>query len=193
MAENTNGVDSNTESPEAAGTAPNGASHTASGPSPEELVKAAENKYLYLYADFENFRKRTQKERLDLIQYGWESVARELLGVLDNLDRAVQHGTSQKLEGQAKGLLDGVQMVARQFQTVIEGAGVRKIESLNKTFDPMFHEAVSQEASDKPAGTIVAEHVPGYMLHQRLLRPSRVVVSLGPTSEDLTAANPKTS
>jgi molecular chaperone GrpE len=192
MAENTNEMNSKTESPEAVPPSQNGAGANT-GPTPEERIKAAENKYLYLYADFENFRKRVQKERVDLMQYGWESVARELLGVLDNLDRAVQHGQTQNLEGQAKGLLDGVQMVARQFQTVIESAGVKRIESLNKTFDPMFHEAVSQEASEKPAGTIVAEHAPGYMLHQRLLRPSRVVVSLGLISDSLTDSKPKTS
>ena len=174
MGENTNGINANTSEP----------ASVAPAPSPEDLIKAAENKYLYLYAEFENFRKRTQKERLDLIQYGWESVARDLIGVLDNLDRAVQHGSTQPLDGHAKGLLDGVQMVVRQFRGVFDGAGVKRVESLHKVFDPMFHEAVSQEHSDQPAGTIVAEHAPGYMLHQRLLRPSRVVVSLGPLTEN---------
>lgn len=171
---------SSSESPEAS----NEAMATSSGDiahlqALEAQIKEKENKYLYLYAEFENFKKRAQKERMDLILYGWEGTARDLLGVLDNLDRAYKHGSAQPLTGSAKAVVDGVEMVVRQFSSVFEQAGVKKIQAIGKPFDPLFHEAVAQEHSDAAAGTVIAEQAAGYMLHQRLLRASQVTVSLG--------------
>lgn len=139
----------------------------------EAQVKDKESKHLYLYAEFENYKKRAIKERSDAIRYGWEPVARDLLEVIDNLERALTHMP----EGTSKTLIDGIHMVLNQFRATIQKQGVQPIEALNQPFDPNFHEAVGQEPSDHPEGTIVREHQKGYTLHGRLLRPSRVIVS----------------
>ncbi len=144
----------------------------------ENQLKEEKNRYLYLYAEFDNFKKRAVKERSDLIKFGWESVARELLGVLDNLDLALGHVPA----GTDKNWLEGVRMVAQQFQAGLEKQGVTPIRT--QEFDPNLHEAVGQEDSDKPAGSIVKEHTRGYLLHGRLLRPARVVVSSGKPRSD---------
>ncbi len=139
----------------------------------ETQLKEEKNKYLYLYAEFDNAKKRAVKERSELIKFGWEGVARELLGVLDNLDLALAHVPA----GTDANWLSGIRMVAQQYQATLERQGVTPIRS--ETFDPNLHEAVGQEASDKPAGAIVKEHSRGFLLHGRLLRPARVVVSSG--------------
>lgn len=141
----------------------------------EAQVKEKEAKYLYLYADFENFKKRAVKERSDLVKFGWESVARELLQVIDNLERAIHHMPP----GTDKTLADGIQMVLNQFRAALAHQGVQTIETAAKPFDPNLHEAVGQESSDQPEGTVIQEHQKGYTLHGRLLRPARVIVSAG--------------
>lgn len=146
--------------------------------SPEEALKEqlaeSEKKYLYLYSEFETFKRRAIKERSDLIKFGWESVARDLLGVLDNLDRALGYAP----EGLDKNFLQGLEMVASDFSSTLEKQGVKEIEALEKPFDPHFHEAVGQEASENHAeGTVIQEQQKGFTLHGRLLRPSKVIVS----------------
>ena len=141
----------------------------------EGQVKEKEGKYLYLYADFENFKKRSVKERSDLIKFGWESAARELLQTLDNLERALAHTPA----GTDQNLVNGLTMVLEEFKSTLKKQGVTEIQSLNQAFDPHFHEAVGQEPSSAPAGTIIKEHLRGYTLHGRLLRASRVILSSG--------------
>jgi molecular chaperone GrpE len=141
----------------------------------EAQVKEKENKYLYLYAEFENFKKRAVKERSDLIKFGWENVARELLEVVDNLERALAHMPANV----DKNLTAGLNLVLTQFKSTLQKQGVQPIESLGKEFNPELHEAVGQEPSDQPAGVVVKELTRGYTLHGRLLRPSNAVVSSG--------------
>lgn len=142
----------------------------------EAQLKEKESKYLYLYAEFENFKKRSIKERSELIKFGWESVARSLLDVLDNLNRAIEHaGPSTD-----KNLLEGLNMILNQFEATLEKQGVKEVETLRKPFDPNFNEAIAFEVSSEPSGIILKEHTMGYTLHGRLLRPARVTVSSGP-------------
>ncbi len=141
----------------------------------ESQVKEKESKYLYLYADFDNFKKRAIKERSDLIKFGWESVARDLLQVVDNLERAMTHVPLNT----DKTWIEGLHMVLSQFKATLQKQGLQHIESLKKDFDPNLHEAVGQEESELPSGTILKEHTPGYTLHGRLLRPARVIISGG--------------
>ena len=143
----------------------------------EAAAKEKENKYLYLYADFENFKKRAMKERSDLMKFGWESVGRELLTVLDNINRALQHAPAST----EKNFLSGLQMVQQQFKDALSKHGVQKIDVEKKVFDPNLHEAVGQIPSDLPSGTVVNEETSGYTLHGRLLRPARVIISSGAT------------
>ena len=142
----------------------------------QEQSKEKDAKYVYLYAEFENFKKRAQRERSDLIKFGWESVARDLLETADNLELAISHTPA----GTDKNLIDGLKLVLNQFKSVMQKQGVQTIESLNKPFDPNLHEAVGQEKSDLPAGVITKELSSGYTLHGRLLRPARVLLSEGP-------------
>ncbi len=139
----------------------------------EAQVKEKENKYLYLYAEFENFKKRAVKERSDLIKFGWEPVARDLLQIADNLDLALQHAPANT----DKNFVDGLKMVLKNFRDTMQRQGVHLIEALEKPFDPNLHEAMGSEPSEHPEGTIVREHTKGYTLHGRLLRPSRVSVA----------------
>ncbi len=142
----------------------------------KEKLKEQEQKYVYLYAEFDNFKKRAFKERQDIVKFGWENVASELLLVLDTFEMALLHA---KPDTDAS-LLSGLKMLAQQFKSTLEKQGVAIIPTENQQFNPELHEAVSQAASEKAAGIIVQEHQKGYTLHGRLLRPSRVVVSSGP-------------
>ncbi|OFZ21458.1 MAG: nucleotide exchange factor GrpE [Bdellovibrionales bacterium GWB1_55_8] len=141
----------------------------------EGKLKEQESKYSYLYADFDNYKKRVIKERADLLKFGWEAPARDLLQVLDNLERGLAHAPA----GTDKALTQGLEMVVSQFKGILEKQGIQTVTSLGKPFDPNYGEAVAQEPSDQPSGTVIREHSPGYTLHGRLLRPARVVVSSG--------------
>ncbi|MBI2712322.1 MAG: nucleotide exchange factor GrpE [Bdellovibrio sp.] len=141
----------------------------------EAQIKEKEAKYLYLYADFDNFKKRAVKERSDLIKFGWESLARELLQTVDNLERAVSHIP----QGSDPSLAEGLNLVLAQFKASLSKYGVQNIDCLKMEFDPNLHEAIGQEPSELPSGTVVREHTRGYTLHGRLLRPARVSISSG--------------
>jgi molecular chaperone GrpE len=138
-------------------------------------IQELENKYKYLYAEFENYKKRVIKERSDIIKFGWENVARDLLQVTDNLERAIAHIPA----GTDKALVDGLQMVLTHFKSTLQKQGVQEIQAVGQNFNPELHEAMAQETSDQPAGLVCREHSKGYTLHGRLLRPSRVAVSSG--------------
>lgn len=145
----------------------------------EELVKEEKNKYLYLYAEFDNYKKRVIKERSDLMKFGWENVARELLGVVDNLERAIEHMP----ENTDKNLKTGIEMVLGQFRTTLEKQGVATIHTVGQIFNPELHEAMGQEPSELASGVITKALVKGYTLHGRLLRPARVVISTGKAAQ----------
>ena len=141
----------------------------------EVQLKEKDNKYLYLYAEFENFKKRQAKERSDLIKFGWEPVARELLQIIDNLERAYSHIPP----GTDKSLIQGLEMTLTHFRSTLERQGIQPIDTINKPFDPNLHEALGSEPSSEEQGTITQEQLKGYTLHGRLLRPAGVIVSQG--------------
>ncbi len=141
----------------------------------EAQLKDKDAKYVYLYAEFENFKKRVTKERQDLLKFGWENQARDLLLVVDNLERALAHTPATT----DANLLAGLKMVLQQFEQTIGRFGVQVIATQGAAFDPNFHEAVGSEASDLPEGSVCREELRGYTLHGRLLRPARVVLSAG--------------
>lgn len=145
----------------------------------ETKLQEAEKKYTYLYAEFENFKKRALREHMDLKKYGWEPLAKELILIIDNMERALSHASPET----DKALLDGLQMIFKQFKTTLEKHGIRPIPVEDQNFDPHLHEAVAQEHSDAPQGQIIGQHATGYTFHGRLLRPARVIVSGGNKSE----------
>lgn len=142
-------------------------------------LKEKEAKYVYLYAEFENYKKRAIKERSDLLKFGIENAARDLLQVVDNLERALAHAPAAT----DKNLIEGLKMVVSQFQATLQRQGITLLTAVGQAFDPNLHEAVGQEPSNSPAGTVVREELKGYTLHGRLLRPARVVISSGVQAE----------
>jgi len=152
------------------------------GPSPRELELAAKldalrERGLRLHADFENFRRRAARERLEVEQYGHQNLVKELLTAVDNLDRAIDHATRSG-GAELESLLQGVELVRRDLAGALGRHGVSRIEARGKPFDPARHEAMAQVSDDSVApNTVVEELQPGYLLRDRLLRPARVVVS----------------
>jgi molecular chaperone GrpE len=139
-----------------------------------------EDRAVRLAADFDNFRKRTLREREEAHRYGHENLVKDLLGAVDNLDRAVDHARRSG-SGDFESMLQGVELVQRELQGVLAKHGVTRIEAAGEPFDPTVHEAIAQqEEGSVPANTVVQVYQPGYRLWDRLLRPARVVVSRPP-------------
>jgi len=163
------------------GERPSGATPGA-GPSPRESELAKElegvrDRYLRLHADFENFRRRATRERLEVEQYGHQNLVKDLLTAVDNLDRAIDHATRSG-GTELESLLQGVELVRRDLLGALTRYGVSRIEARGKLFDPARHEAMAQVPDDSVApNTVIDELQPGYLLRDRLLRPTRVIVS----------------
>jgi molecular chaperone GrpE len=152
---------------------------------PEQLLaearaEAAKNWDLYLRerADLENFRKRSAREKEEAIRFANDRLLREMIPILDNLERALEHAA-----GGAGGesLLEGVEMTINMFRKALEGFGVKPVAAIGTLFDPNLHQAMGQvETADHPPNTVSAEFQKGYLLHDRLLRPSLVMVAKAP-------------
>jgi molecular chaperone GrpE len=128
-------------------------------------------------ADFDNYRKRTQREKQDEYRRGKEDVLRDLLPVFDNLERAAN---SARPDADVAAIATGVKMVLKLFEDTLGRMGGKRIQAVGQPFDPNVHEAIAQvESTEHPAGTVVQEFVPGYQFGERLLRPSMVAVSKG--------------
>lgn len=144
-------------------------------------AEAARNRDLYLrsQADLENYRKRTQREKEELVRFANEGILREILPVVDNLERALEHSGGDA----ESGLIQGVEMTLGQFRKVLEKFGVTAIEAQGAPFDPALHEAIGQvETSELPPNAVAQVLQKGYLLNERLLRPSLVIVSKAPAA-----------
>jgi len=155
----------------------------------EERLRDAEERHVRLYAEFENYKKRTARENEDFRRYANEGVLKEMLPVLDNFERAVSHAKEAEGAGApAGGLLEGVELIRKQFLDVLGKLGVSPIEAVGKPFDPQVHQAVSQVATaDAAAGTVVDELQRGFFFRERVLRPAMVVVAGAPEGDGTTA------
>jgi molecular chaperone GrpE len=142
----------------------------------EKTKEAAENfdKWLRLRAEFENFKKRMQKEKSDVMKFGSENLLKAMLPALDNLARAIEHGKSAQDD---PSLLEGVEMTLKQFLGILERFGVKPIQAAGEIFNPEQHEAIAQEESEQEPNRVIAEVEKGYLFHDRLLRPAKVIVS----------------
>ncbi|MGZ9584990.1 nucleotide exchange factor GrpE [Paenibacillus marinisediminis] len=133
-------------------------------------------RYLRVQADFDNYRRRTMKEKEDLAKYASTKLVTELVPVLDNLERAL---AADVAEGDQGSFAKGVDMIYRQFQQVLEQEGVTAMNAVGQPFNPEFHQAIMQVESDEyEEGFVVEEVQKGYMLKDRVLRPAMVKVSM---------------
>ncbi len=146
-----------------------------------EKTKEAEENYarlVRLAADMENLKKRQEKERADLLLYANENLIKELLPVVDNLERALEHGRQSEAP---EAMLEGIDLVFQGFLKALARFGVTPLNSVGQQFDPAFHNAVMQEeTTEVPDCIITKELQKGYFLNQRLLRPAMVVVARNP-------------
>jgi len=143
----------------------------------EAKATDANEKYLRTYAEFDNFRKRIAKEKEEALRYGNEKFVKELLPVLDGLEQALSHAEASDKQA----IVQGVQLVLRQFLKVLESFGVTPVDAVGLPFDPHHHEAMAHHESDEhDPHTVVNEYRRGYKMHDRLIRPSLVTVAKPP-------------
>ena len=162
-----------------------------------EKLKAAEEsakKYLDLYArsqaEMENLKKRLRREKEDFLKFANESLLKELLPVVDNLENALKHAQD---ENSVEALREGIELTLKGMKDALAKAGVQEIKAVGERFDPNYHHAVSQEETDEvEPGTVLQELQKGYLLNQRLLRPAMVVVSKRPEAGDTESDGPQT-
>jgi len=162
------------------------AAASESDPAPAENAAAAveqdlrdfRDRYLRTLADFENFRKRSEREKQDYFKYAMAGVIKDLLPVLDNFDRALEHAE------EGDDFHKGVSLIYKQLFDVLRRHGVRVIDEAGVRFDPNIHEGVvTEENAGVPSHTVVAVLQKGYFLHDRLLRPAMVKVAVGGPEE----------
>jgi molecular chaperone GrpE len=146
-----------------------------------EEAQRTRDQLLRVAADFDNFRKRTKREMEDARRRAQQSAVKELLPVFDNLERATSHLEPSVDEATARSLVEGLRMVVRQFIDTLGKLGIRRTEAVGQPFDPTVHESIQHLcSSEHPAGTVITEVQPGYVMGGELLRPALVVVSKGP-------------
>jgi len=166
-----------------------------SEPTVEQLQAALaseKDRVLRISAEFENYKKRSSREMADFRKFANETILKQLLVVVDNLERAIssaalngdnmqkqgQSEDKQNIEPQGSCIIQGVEMTYKDIIKLFEAFSVKPLQAQGKPFDPMFHQAVSNQESDEhPDNTVILELQKGYLLHDRLLRPSMVVVS----------------
>ena len=141
-------------------------------------LAAANDRALRLQAEMQNLRNRTSREIADERKYAALPVLRDLLPVIDNIDRAIE---AAEKAGEVENLLEGFRLVRQQLMTTLSRHQCEPIPAEGEPFDPHFHEAILQQPSaDVPAGHVMMVTQPGYKLHERVVRPAQVIVSSGP-------------
>jgi molecular chaperone GrpE len=154
--------------------------------SPEDLIEklneeitGLKDQRLRAIAELENFRKRAEKDQSDALKYGISNFAKEIINIRDNIERAQSSISDEAKNNEAiKSVIEGIDLIAQSVVSTFEKIGIKKIESLNEKFDHNLHQAMMEiENEELEPGTIVQELIPGYTLHDRLLRPAMVGVS----------------
>ena len=161
---------------EAAGAEP--AEGAVSAEALKREVEEKQDRLLRALAETENVRRRAQRDREEYVRYANESLLRDLIPVLDNLDRALE---AARAGGEATGVVAGVELIHRELLKVLERAGVTRYSAIGQPFDPTRHEAIASVVSaDAAPGTVLRETLPGYLLHNRVLRAALVSVAAAP-------------
>jgi len=140
-----------------------------------------QDRLLRALAEMDNMRRRSQRDREEFTRYATESLLRDLIPILDNFDRALEAARSNR---DAAKLVEGVELIQRELLRVLERAGVKRYSALGQPFDPTRHEATARVVSaDAKPNTVVAEILPGYLLHDRVLRAAQVAVAVAPDED----------
>lgn len=143
----------------------------------EQEAKEAHDRFLRVSAEFENYKKRSAREMDEFRKFANESLIREMLTVVDNLERALNSSNNDNQVNSH--IAEGVGMTLKEILKVFEKFNVKPIEALGRPFDPNFHQAaMREETNEHPENTVLNELEKGYMIHDRLLRPAMVVVSM---------------
>jgi molecular chaperone GrpE len=146
----------------------------------EQEAKETYDRLLRVSADFDNYKKRTAREMEEFRKYANQTLLKEMLSVVDNLELAIDSSNHRKKTD--KDLIEGLNLTLNEILRVFEKFNVKPIEAQGQTFDPAFHEAVMREETDAfPENTVVSEFQKGYLIHDRLLRPAMVVVAVPKT------------
>ncbi|MFQ5427729.1 MAG: nucleotide exchange factor GrpE [Thermodesulfobacteriota bacterium] len=151
----------------------------------EKTDEAARNYDMFLRAraDIQNLKKRSEKERAGYISYATEQVVMEILPAMDNLERAIEHAAGDNENGAS--LVEGVRLTIDQMRKALEKFGVKEIKAIGEIFDPAIHHAIShEESAEAEPGAVIKEFQKGYLLKDKLLRPSIVSVAGGSDSEE---------
>jgi molecular chaperone GrpE len=142
----------------------------------KEQLAAEKDRFLRLSAEFENYKKRKQREIDEFKKFANETIFRQILPVVDNLERAI--ASAETNSGEGTNLLEGVKLTHKDILKLLEMFSVKVIKAGNEPFDPNFHQAVTRQETDEfPENTVTAVLQNGYLLHDRLIRPAMVVVS----------------
>lgn len=142
----------------------------------EKEVEANYDRFIRVTADFENYKKRTAREMSDLRKFANENILRDMLLVVDNLERAIESGSKHDSEKQT--ILEGVEITLKDLFRMFEKYGVKDFKAEGEPFDPVYHQAMMQEkTNDYPDNNVLNELQKGYTIHERLLRPAMVVVA----------------
>jgi molecular chaperone GrpE len=151
-----------------------------------EEISSLKDQRLRVIAELENFRKRAEKDQSDALKYGISNFAKEIINIRDNIERAQSSISDEAKNNEAiKSVIEGIDLIAQSVVSTFEKIGIKKIESLNEKFDHNLHQAMMEMENDElEPGTIVQELIPGYTLHDRLLRPAMVGVSKKPKKNE---------
>ena len=144
-----------------------------------EEISDLKDQRLRAIAELENFRKRAEKDQSDALKYGVTNFAKEIINIKDNIERAQSSISDEvKTNDAVKSVVEGLDLIAQATVSTFEKIGIKKVESINQKFDHNLHQAMMEiEKDEMEPGTIVQEILPGYTLHDRLLRPAMVGVS----------------
>lgn len=151
-------------------------------------LEGLREKFLHAAADFENAKKRNERDKEDFIKFSQERVLREMIPVLDNFERAIDHANAapetangeEALRQNLKALISGVQMVYKQLFDILKMHGLKRLVTIDQPFDPHLHEVVGHVVGEGMEDHIVDELEPGYVLHDRLLRAAKVRIRVSP-------------
>ncbi len=153
----------------------------------DEEIKELKDKYLRVVAEAENMKKRLEREKREFLEYANENLLKDLLPVIDNIERAIEHANE---DANVKDFIKGVEMTLNNFIKILEKYNVKSINALNEEFNPTYHEAMAiKETEEHPPNTVVEELQKGYMYKERLLRPSLVTVAKEPAKNSIDNTN----